>query len=122
MDEECQPDAIVRVKLNQMKKDFFDYIEKNSEKIDSNVPVFYGHVVTTLEKSIPNISDDLYDRFIDSITLRVLEKSKLSSDITYVEKLFDYAERNKRKKTGTGSLRYCRRHQNDQQWQICRSY
>ena len=53
MDEECQPDAIVRVKLNQMKKDFFDYIEKNSEKIDSNVPVFYGHVVTTLEKSLP---------------------------------------------------------------------
>lgn len=100
MDEECQPDAIVRVKLNQMKKDFFDYIEKNSEKIDSNVPVFYGHVVTTLEKSLPHISDDLYDRFIDNITLRVLETSKLSSDISYVEKLFDYAERNKRKKTG----------------------
>ncbi len=100
MDEECQSDAISRVKLNQMKKDFFDYIEKNSEKIDSNVPVFYGHVVTTLEKSIPNISDDLYDRFIDNITLRVLETSKFSSDISYVEKLFDYAERNKRKKTG----------------------
>lgn len=100
MDEECQSDAIPRVKLNQMKKDFFDYIEKNSEKIDSNVPVFYGHVVTTLEKSIPTISDDLYDRFIDNITLRVLETSKFSSDISYVEKLFDYAERNKRKKTG----------------------
>ena len=100
MDEECQSDAISRVKLNQMKKDFFDYIEKNSEKIDSNVPVFYGHVVTTLEKSIPTISDDLYDRFIDNITLRVLETSKSSSDISYVEKLFDYAERNKRKKTG----------------------
>jgi hypothetical protein len=100
MDEECQSDAISRVKLNQMKKDFFDYIEKNSETIDSNVPVFYGHVVTTLEKSIPNISDDLYDRFIDNITLRVLETSKSSSDISYVEKLFDYAERNKRKKTG----------------------
>ncbi len=100
MDEECQPDAIVRVKLNQMKKDFFDYIEKNSEKIDSNVPVFYGHIVATLEKTLPNINDDLYDRFIDSITLRVLDTSTLSSDISYVEKLFDYAERNKRKKTG----------------------
>jgi hypothetical protein len=100
MDEECQSDAISRVKLNQIKKDFFDYIEKNSEKIDSNVPVFYGHVVTTLEKTLPTINDDLYDRFIDNITLRVLETSKFSSDISYVEKLFDYAERNKRKKTG----------------------
>ena len=100
MDEECQPKAIVRVKLNQLKKDFFDYIEKNSDKIDSNVPVFYGYVVDTLEKTLPDISDDLYDRFIDSITLRILEKSSLSKDISYVEKLFDYAERNKRKKTG----------------------
>lgn len=100
MDDECQPDAVFRVKLNQLKKDFFDYIEKNSEKIDSNVPVFYGQVVATLEKTLPNVNDDLYDRFIDSITLRVLDTSTMSSDISYVEKLFDYAERNKRKKTG----------------------
>ena len=100
MDEECQPNAIVRVKLNQLKKDFFDYIEKNSDKIDANVPVFYGQVVDTLEKTLPNVNDDLYDHFIDSITLRVLEKSTKSKDISYVEKLFDYAERNKRRKTG----------------------
>jgi hypothetical protein len=100
MDEECQPNAIVRVKLNKLKKDFFDYIEKNSDKIDANVPVFYGQVVDTLEKTLPNVNDDMYDHFIDSITLRVLEKSAMSKDITYVEKLFDYAERNKRRKTG----------------------
>jgi hypothetical protein len=100
MDEECQPNAIVRVKLNRLKKDFFDYIEKNSDKIDANVPVFYGQVVDTLEKTLPNVNDDMYDHFIDSITLRVLEKSAMSKDITYVEKLFDYAERNKRRKTG----------------------
>jgi len=100
MDEGCQPDAIVRVKLNQLQKDFFDYIDKNSDKIDANVPVFYGHVIDTLEKTFQNVNDDLYDHFIDSITLRVLEKSMMSRDISYVEKLFDYAERNKRKKTG----------------------
>ena len=100
MDEECQPNAIVRVKLNQLKKDFFDYIDKNSDKIDANVPVFYGQVIDTLEKTLPNVNDDLYDHFIDSITLRVLEKSTKSKDISYVEKLFDYAERNKRRKTG----------------------
>jgi len=100
MDEECQPNAIVRVKLNQLQKDFFDYIEKNSDKIDANVPVFYGQVIDTLEKTLPNVNDELHDHFIDSITLRVLEKSTKSKDISYVEKLFDYAERNKRKKTG----------------------
>ena len=86
MDEECQPNAIVRVKLNRLKKDFFDYIEKNSDKIDANVPVFYGQVVDTLEKTLPNVNDDMYDHFIDSITLRVLEKSAMSKDIAYVEK------------------------------------
>jgi hypothetical protein len=100
MDEECQPDAIVRVKLNQLKKDFFDYIDKNSDKIDANVPVFYGQVIDTLEKALPNLNDDLYDHFLDSITLRVLGRSAMSKDIAYVEKLFDYADRNKRKKTG----------------------
>ena len=99
MDEECQPDAIVRVKLNQLKKDFFDYIDKNSNKIDANVPVFYGQVIDTLEKTLPNVNDDLYDHFIDSITMRVLEKSNMSKDIADVEKLFDYAERNKRRRT-----------------------
>ncbi|MFY9800523.1 MAG: hypothetical protein WAK10_04670, partial [Methanoregula sp.] len=100
MDEEWQPDALVRVKLNQMKKDFFDYIEKNSEKIDLNIPVFFGHVVATLEKALPDVNDDLYDRFIDNITVRVLDASKMSDDLLYVDKLFDHAERNKRKKTG----------------------
>jgi hypothetical protein len=100
MDGEWQPDAIVRVKLNQMKKDFFDYIEKNSEKIDSNIPVFFGHVIATLEKTLPDLNDELYDRFIDNITIRVLEASKMSDDLGYVDKLLDHAERNKRKKTG----------------------
>ena len=100
MDEELQPDALVKVKLNQMKKDFFDYIEKNSEKIDLNIPVFFGHVVATLEKALPDVNDDLYDRFIDNITVRVLDASKMSDDLVYVDKLFDHAERNKRKKTG----------------------
>ena len=100
MDEEWQPEAIVKVKLEQLKKDFFDYIEKNSDKIDSNIPVFFGHIIAALEKALPDVSDDLYDRFIDSITIRVLDASKMSDDLQYVENLFDHAERNKRKKTG----------------------
>ena len=100
MDPESQPDAVIRLKLNQLKSDFFDYIDKNSEKIDANIPVFYGQVIATMEKALPGISDDLYDRFIDSITLRVLEKSTQSADVSYAAKLFDYAERHKHAKTG----------------------
>jgi hypothetical protein len=100
MEEEWQPDAIVRVKLEALRKDFFDYIEKNIDKIDDNVPVFYGHVIATLERTFPEINDDLHDRFIDSITAKVLHSSKRSGDLTFVGKLFDYAVRNKKKKAG----------------------
>ena len=55
MDQECQPDAIIRLKLDQLKSDFFEYIEKNSDKIDANIPVFYGQVIATLEKALPVI-------------------------------------------------------------------
>jgi hypothetical protein len=98
---EWQPDAVARVKLDALKKDFFDYIGKNSEKIDDNVPVFYGHVIATLERIFPEINDELYDRFIDSVTIKVLNVSKRSNDLTFVNKLFDYAVRNKKKKAGT---------------------
>jgi len=102
MDVEWQPDAIIRVKLDQLKKDFSEYILKNLDKIEANIPVFYGHVIATLEKTFPDIPDDLHDRFIDSITVQVLEASKKSSDIAFVERLFDYSIRNKKKKTGRG--------------------
>jgi hypothetical protein len=100
MDEEWQPDAIIRLKLEQIKHEFFDYIDKNIDKIDANVPVFYGHVIVTLEKNLPDVSDELHDQFIDNITIRVLNASKRSDEIPFIEKLFDYAERNKCKKTG----------------------
>ncbi len=100
MVEEWQPDAIIRLKLDQIKHDFFDYIDKNIDKIDENIPVFYGHVIATLEKNLPDISDDLHDQFIDNITIRVLNTSKRSDDLAFIEKLFDYAERNKHTKKG----------------------
>ncbi len=100
MELACQPDAIIRLKLDQLKSDFFEYIEKNNDKIEANVPVFYGHVIAALEKALPAVDDDLYDRFIDSITLHFLKTSKMGGDISFVERMFDHAERNKRRKTG----------------------
>jgi hypothetical protein len=100
MDGEWQPDAVVRLKLDKLKREFFDYIDKNIDKIDANIPVFFGHVIATLEKTLPDISDELHDQFIDTITIRVLNTSKQSGDFTFVERLFDYAERNRCRKTG----------------------
>lgn len=102
MEQECQPDAVIRLKLDQLKSEFFEYIGKNTDKIDANIPVFYGHIIATLEKTLPLASDDLHDRFIDGITLHIMETSKMAGDIAYIERLFDHAERNRRKKTGLG--------------------
>jgi hypothetical protein len=96
MGDEWQPEAVVRLKLDRLKKDFIEYIGANSEKIDANIPVFFGQVIATLDKTLPGLGDDLYDPFIDAMAFAVLEASKRSEDIPFVEKLFDYALRNKR--------------------------
>ena len=107
MDEEWQPDAIIRVKLEALRKDFFDYIDKNIDKIDDNVPVFYGHVVATLERTFPEIGEVLHDRFIDNITAKVLDTSKRSGDLAFVGRLFDHALRNKKRRPGKRSMISC---------------
>lgn len=96
MGEEWQPEAVYRLKLDRLKKDFIEYIYANSERIDANIPVFFGHVIASLDKTLPGLSDELYDQFIDAMAFAVLEASKKSEDIPFVEKLFDYAMRNKR--------------------------
>jgi len=91
-------DAIIYDKLNLLKKDFFGYIKSNTEKVDSNLPVFYGHVVSALENSFPDIPDESYDEFIDQITFEVLDASKNSGDFEYVRKVIHNALRFKKKK------------------------
>jgi len=91
-------DAIVYEKLNLLKKDFFGYIRSNSEKVDSNLPVFYGHVISALENSFPDIPDETYDEFIDHITFEVLDASKNSGDFEFVRKIIHNALRFKKKK------------------------
>jgi hypothetical protein len=100
MDEEWQPDAIIDLKISEVKKDLYEYVEKNSEKIDSNIPIFFGHVVAILEKSFPHITDTAYDRVIDDITVKVLMESSHATDVDYIEKLFRHAIRTRRRPTG----------------------
>ncbi len=91
-------DAIAYDKLNLLKKDFVGYIERNTEKVDANLPVFYGHVISALDNSFPDILDESYDEFIDHITFEVLNASSNSSDLTYINKVIQNAIRFKRRK------------------------
>ncbi|RPI35444.1 MAG: hypothetical protein EHM53_09005 [Methanoregulaceae archaeon] len=103
MREEKLSDAIVYDKLKLLKKDFFGYIERHSEKVDTSLPVFYGYVISALETSFPHLPDDVYDEFIDSITFQVLDVSRSSGDAEYIRKVIASAVRFKRKKdAGTG--------------------
>lgn len=91
-------DAIAYEKLNLLKKDFCGYIQRNTEKVDSNLPVFYGHVASALETSFPDISDETHDEFIDQITFEVLDSSLNSSDFEYVRRVSQNALRFKKTK------------------------
>jgi hypothetical protein len=91
-------DAVVYSKLNLLKKDFYGYIERNTDKVDANLPVFFGYVVSALENSFPDISDTSYDEFIDSITYKVLDVSSSASDFEYIKKVTMNAVRLKKRK------------------------
>lgn len=91
-------DAIVYDKLNLLKKDFSGYIERNTIKVDENLPVFFGHMISALEKSFPDISDESYDDFIDSITFKVLDTSSNINDFDYIKRVILNALRLKKRK------------------------
>ena len=98
MREEKLSDAIVYDKLHLLKKDFYGYIERNTAKVDANLPVFFGYVISALENSFPNIADATHDEFIDSIAFKVLDTSVNASDFEYVRKVMANAVRFKKKK------------------------
>lgn len=100
MAEAWVPDALLEQKIGKTKQELMGYIEKNADKIDSNLPVFFGYVVSIIENNYPDITDQAYDRFIDDVTVKVLEESKQSTDIEHIEKLFRHATRVKKKYTG----------------------
>jgi hypothetical protein len=91
-------DAVIYNKMYLLKKDFFGYIETNTAKVDANLPVFFGYVVSALENSFPDIADESYDDFIDSITFKVLDVSTSVNDFEYVKKVILNALRLKKRK------------------------
>jgi hypothetical protein len=91
-------DAIVYDKLHVLAKDFSGYIERNSVKVDANLPVFFGYVISALESSFPGLGDEAYDEFIDSITFKVLDASRNISDFDYIRRVKTNALRFKKMK------------------------
>ncbi|MCK9581221.1 MAG: hypothetical protein M0Q92_12360 [Methanoregula sp.] len=98
MREEKLSDAIVYDKLHLLKKDFSGYIERNSPKVDANLPVFFGYVISALETSFPNMSDEAHDDFVDSITFKVLDTSKNIGDLDFIKRVMVNAIRFKKRK------------------------
>lgn len=98
MREEKLSDAIVYDKLHLLKKDFYGYIERNSPKVDANLPVFFGYVISALENSFPNIIDEAHDDFVDSITFKVLDTSGNINDFDFVKRVMVNAIRFKKRK------------------------
>jgi len=47
------PDALVEQKMGQTKREMMEYIEKNSEKIDSNLPVFLDMSYLSWKRTFP---------------------------------------------------------------------
>ena len=91
-------DAIVYDKLHLLQRDFSGYIERNTVKVDANLPVFYGYVISALENSFPNLSDEAHDEFVDSITFKVLDTSKNIDDFDFVKRVMTNAIRFKKRK------------------------
>ena len=105
MREEKLSDAIVYDKLHLLQKDFFGYIERHTAKVDANLPVFYGYVISALENSFPDLPDSSHDEFIDSITFKVLDTSASFQDFTYVRKVMANAIRFKKNKNAEIGVR-----------------
>jgi len=104
MREEKLSDAIAYDKLKLLKKDFFGYVERNTTKVDGNLPVFFGYVISALETSFPGLPDDSHDGFIDSITFKILDVSGNSGDAGYIRKVISNAVRFKKKKNAEMGL------------------
>jgi hypothetical protein len=104
MREEKLSDAIVYDKLHLLKKDFSGYIERNNTKVDANLPVFFGYVISALENSFPNIADDVHDEFVDSITYKVLDTSGNVNDFDFVKKVMVNAIRFKKRKNAEDGI------------------
>lgn len=104
MQDVWQPDALKGRKLEHLRATMNDYIGKNIAGIEGNLPVFFGHVAATLDRTLPGLDDRSYDDFIDSVTFTLLNVTRSAPTPEFFEKILRHAMGSKRRKKGRATL------------------
>lgn len=81
-----------------------EYVGRNIAQVEGNLPVFFGHVAATLDKTFPALDDRSYDDFIDSVTLTLLSATRENPTPEFLEKTLRHAMGNKRRRKGRATL------------------
>lgn len=104
MEESWQPEALRNRRLEQLRATMDDYIVKNAGQVEENLPVFFGHVAATLDKTFPDLDDRTYDDFIDATAFTLLNVTREAPTTEYLEKFLRHAMGNKRRRKGRATL------------------
>ncbi|MDD4567370.1 hypothetical protein L21_0230 [Methanoculleus chikugoensis] len=104
MEEAWQPEALRNRRLEQLRATMDDYIAKNTGLVEGNLPVFFGHVAATLDKTFPDLDDRTYDDFIDATAFTLLNVTREAPTTEFLEKFLRHAMGNKRRRKGRATL------------------
>ena len=104
MEETWQPEALRNRRLEQLRATMDDYIVKNIEQVEANLPIFFGHVAATLDRTFPDLDDRTYDDFIDATTFTLLNAMREAPTGESLEKILRHAMGNKRRRKGRATL------------------
>ncbi len=103
MQEGFVPDAVVANKLDKSRAELFSYIEKNTDYIENNYPVFFGKVASIFDQMNVPVPDQAHDEFIDAVTYKIFDVTSRADDTKFVARLCEIAcgiKRKKEKKAG----------------------
>lgn len=104
MEDAWQPEALRNRRLEQLRATMDDYITKNAGQVELNLPVFFGHVAATLDKTFPELDDRTYDDFIDATASTLLNITREAPTPEFLEKVLRHAMGNKRRRKGRAAL------------------
>jgi hypothetical protein len=104
MDDAWQPEALRNRRLEQLRATMDDYITRNITQVEGNLPVFFGHVATTLDRTFSDLDDRSYDDFIDETTLTLFGATHETPTPEFLEKVLRHAMGNKRRRKGRATL------------------
>ncbi len=104
MGDAWQPEALRNKRLEQLRATMDDYIVKHTDQVEGNLPVFFGHVAATLDKTFPDLEDSVYDDFIDATTFTLLNATHEAPTVEFLEKTLRHAIGNKRRRKGRATL------------------